>query len=267
MQLGHLRSLANGNTALVVTRSDIQRYITQIRVFRNIHSGGLGFTVHLAVGQGSNGRAARGFKGAVNINCCLIMCLAVGYSSRRDDIGACHVHNLQQSSAGASAGFHAAVRLDIQRRLNNLARADSITASGVNLSTLAYVDLSLAVQNCIGSIKISCECAHNIRSNVAGVQHAAFRAHITVHCIGSNINLLCFNLAINIDCGISSNNLPIKMGIGSSGGSIIFFILVGFFNYNIIQCLRAQLGIACSLHLSAICNGKLGFHLSAGNFA
>ena len=239
MQLSHLRSLANGNTALVVTRSDIQRYITQIRVFRNIHSGGLGFTVHLAVGQGSNGRAARGFKGAVNIYCCLIMCLAVGYGSRRDDVGACHVHNLQQSSAGASAGFHAAVRLDIQRRLNNLARADSITASGVNLSTLAYVDLSLAVQNCIGSIKVSCECAHNIRSNVAGVQHAAFRAHITVNCIGSNINLRCFNSAINIDCGISSNDLPIKMGIGSSGGSIIFFILVGFFNYNIVQRLRA----------------------------
>ena len=105
LQLSHLRSLANGNTALVVTRSDIQRYITQIGVFRNIHSGGLGFTVHLAVGQGSNGRAARGFKGAVNIYCCLIMCLAVGYGSRRDDVGACHVHNLQQSSAGASAGL------------------------------------------------------------------------------------------------------------------------------------------------------------------
>ena len=267
MQLSHLRSLANGNTALVVTRSDIQRYITQIRVFRNIHSGGLGFTVHLAVGQGSNGRTARGFKGAVNIYCCLIMCLAVGYSSRRDDIGACHVHNLQQSSAGTCAGFHAAVRLDIQRRLNNLALADSITASGVNLSTLAYVDLSLAVQNCIGSIKVSCECAHNIRSNVAGVQHAAFRAHITVNCIGSNINLRCFNSAINIDCGISSNDLPIKMGIGSSGGSIIFFILVGFFNYNIIQCLRAQLGIACSLYFCAIGNAKLGFHLSACNLA
>ena len=100
-----------------------------------------------------------------------------------------------------------------------------------------------------------------------GVQHTAFRAHITVDCIGSNINLLCFNSAINIDCGISSNDLPIKMGIGSSGGSIIFFILVGFFNYNIIQCLRAQLGIACSLHLSAICNAKLCFNLSAGNFA
>ena len=230
LQLSHLRSLANGNTALVVTRSDIQRYITQIRVFRNIHSGGLGFTVHLAVGQGSNGRAARGFKGAVNIYCCLIMCLAVGYSSRRDDVGACHVHSLQQSSAGASTGFHAAVRLDIQRRLNNLALADSITASGVNLSTLAYVDLGLAVQNCIGSIKVSCECTHNIRSNVAGVQHAAFRANITVHCIGSNINLLCFNSAINIDCSISSNNLPIKMGISCGRGSIIFFILVGFFN-------------------------------------
>ena len=267
MQLSHLRSLANGNTALVVTRSDIQRYITQIRVFRNIHSGGLGFTVHLAVGQGSNGRTARGFKGAVNIYCCLIMCLAVGYSSRRDDIGACHVHNLQQSSAGTCAGFHAAVRLDIQRRLNNLALADSITASGVNLSTLAYVDLSLAVQNCIGSIKVSCECAHNIRSNVAGVQHAAFRAHITVKCIGSNINLLCFNLAINIDCGISSNNLPIKMGIGSSRGSIIFFILVGFFNYNIIQCLRAQLSLACSIYHSVLGNAKLGFNFSACNLA
>ena len=57
------------------------------------------------------------------------------------------------------------------------------------------------------------------------------------------------------------------MGIGSSGGSIIFFILVGFFNYNIIQCLRAQLGIACSLHLSAICNAKLGFNFSACNLA
>ena len=267
MQLSHLRSLANGNTALVVTRSDIQRYITQIRVFRNIHSGGLGFTVHLAVGQGSNGRAARGFKGAVNIYCCLIMCLAVGYSSRRDDIGACHVHNLQQSSAGASTGFHAAVRLDIQRRLNNLARADSITASGVNLSTLAYVDLGLAVQNCIGSIKVSCECAHNIRSNVAGVQHAAFRAHITVHCIGSNINLLCFNLAINIYCSISSNNLPIKMGISSSGGSIIFIILLGGFYLNIVQRLRAQLGIACSLHHSVLGNAKLGFNFSACNLA
>ena len=95
LQLGHLRSLANGNTALVVTCSNIQRYITQIGVFRKIHSGGLGFTVHLAVGQGSNGRTARGFKCAVNINCCLIVCLAVGYSSRRDDVGACHVHNLQ----------------------------------------------------------------------------------------------------------------------------------------------------------------------------
>ena len=265
LQLSHLRSLANGNTALVVTRSDIQRYITQIRVFRNIHSGGLGFTVHLAVGQGSNGRAARGFKGAVNIYCCLIMCLAVGYSSRRDDIGACHVHSLQQSSAGASTGFHAAVRLDIQRRLNNLALADSITASGVNLSTLAYVDLGLAVQNCIGSIKVSCECTHNIRSNVAGVQHTAFRANITVHCIGSNINLVCFYLAINIYSSISSNNLPIKMGIGSSGGSIIFFILVGFFNYNIIQCLCAQLGLACSLYFSTLSNAKLGINAFPSN--
>ena len=143
----------------------------------------------------------------------------------------------------------------------------SISAFGVNLSTLAYVDLSLAVQNCIGSIKISCECAHNIRSNVAGVQHAAFRAHITVHCISSNINLLCFYLAINIDSGISSNNLPIKMGIGSSGGSIIFFILVGFFNYNIIQCLRAQLGIACSIYFCALGNGKLRFNFSTCNLA
>ena len=100
-----------------------------------------------------------------------------------------------------------------------------------------------------------------------GVQHAAFRTHITVHCIGSNINLLCFYLAINIDGGISSNNLPIKMGISSSGGSIIFFVLVGFFNYNIIQCLRAQLGIACSIYFCAISNTKLGFHLSAGNLA
>ena len=267
MQLSHLRSLANGNTALVVTRSDIQRYITQIRVFRNIHSGGLGFTVYLAVGQGSNGRAARGFKGAVNIYCCLIMCLAVGYSSRRDDIGACHVHNLQQSSAGASTGFHAAVRLDIQRRLNNLARADSITASGVNLSTLAYVDLSLAVQNCIGSIKVSCECAHNIRSNVAGVQHAAFRAHITVNCIGSNINLRCFNSAINIDCGISSNDLPIKMGISCGRSIIILIVLLGACYLDIVQRLCAQLSIACSIHLSALGNGKLSINAFPSYFA
>ncbi len=231
LQISHLRSFANRNTALIVTCSDIQRNIKRVGVFRNIHGGGLSFAVHLAVGQGSNRRAAFfRFKCAINIYCCLIMCFTVGYSSCRDDVGACYVHNLQQSSAGASTGFHAAVRLDIQRRLNNLALADSITASGVNLSTLAYVDLSLAVQNCIGSIKVSCECAHNIRSNVAGVQHAAFRAHITVNCIGSNINLLCFNSAINIDCSISSNNLPIKMGISSGRGSIIFFILVGFFN-------------------------------------
>ena len=82
LQLSHLRSLTNGNTALVVTRSDIQSYITQIGIFRNIHSSGLSFTVHLAVGQGSNRRAAFfRFKGAVYIYCCLIMCFAVGYGS------------------------------------------------------------------------------------------------------------------------------------------------------------------------------------------
>ena len=267
LQISHLRSLANGNTALVVTCSDIQSNVERIRVISKSHGGVFGFAVHLAVGQGSNGRTVIGFKCAINLNCCLIMCFTVGYSSRRDDIGACHVHNLQQSCAGAYAGFHAAVRLDIQRRLYNLALADSITASGVDNSFLTYVNLSLAVQNCIGSIKISCECAHDIRSNVVGVQHAAFRAHITVHCIGSNINLLCFNLAINIDSGISSNNLSIKMGIGSSGGSIIFIILLRGFYLNIVQCLRAQLGIACSRYFCAIGNANLCFNFSACNLA
>ena len=196
------------------------------------------------------------------------MCFTVGYSSRRNDIGSCHVHNLQQSSAGTSASFHAAVRLDIQRRLYNLAiAANSITACSVDYSTLAYVDLGLAVQNCIGSIKVSCECANDIRSNVVGVQHTAFCANITVHCIGSNINLLCFNSAINIDCGISSNNLPIKMGIGSSGGSIIFIILLGGFYLNIVQRLRAQLSLACSIYHSVLGNAKLGFNFSACNLA
>ena len=195
------------------------------------------------------------------------MCFTVGYSSRRDDIGACHIHNLQQSSAGAYAGFHAAVRLDIQRRLYNLALADGVSASGVDNSFLTYVNLSLAVQNCIGSIKISCECADDIRSNVVGVQHTAFRAHITVHCIGSNINLLCFNLAINIDGGISSNNLPIKMGIGCGRSIIIFIILVRTSNNNIVQRLRTQLGIACSIYYCVLGNGKLCFHLSACNLA
>ena len=95
LQLSHLRILTDGNTALVVTCSDIQCNVERIGVFRKIHGASLSFTVHLAVGQGSNGRAIIGCKGAVNIYCCLIMCLAVGYSSRRDDIGACHVHNLQ----------------------------------------------------------------------------------------------------------------------------------------------------------------------------
>ena len=277
MQLSHLRSLANGNTALVVTRSDIQRYINQIGVFRKIHGGGLSFTVYLAVGQGRNGRAALvRLKGAVNINCCLIMRFAVGYGSRRDAVGWCQVH-LQQSSAGACAGFHAAVRLDIQRRLYYLlalfVESHSISASGVDNSFLAYVDLGLAVQNCIGSIKINCECANDIRSNVVCIQHTAFRAHITVHCISSNINLLCINLAINIYSGISSNNLPIKMGI-SCGRRIIIrrriiilIILLGGFYLNIIQCLRAQLGLACSLYFCALGNGKLGFHFSASNLS
>ena len=117
MQLSHLRSLADGNTALIVTRSDIQRNIKRVGVIRNIYGGVFGFAVHLAVGQGSNGRTALGFQFAININCCLIMCFTVGYSSRRDDVGACHVHNLQQRSAGACAGFYPAVRFDIQRRL------------------------------------------------------------------------------------------------------------------------------------------------------
>ena len=269
MQLSHLRILANGNTALVLARSNIQRNIKRVGVFRNIHGGSLGFAVHLAVGQGSNGRAVIGFKHAINIYCCLIMCFAVGYSSRRDDVGSSHVHSLQQSSAGTCASFHPAVRLDIQRRLYYLLALAverlSISAFGVNLSTLAYVDLGLAFQNCIGSINITRECAHDIRSNVVGVQHAAFCAHITVHCIGSNINLVCFYLAINIYSSISSNNLPIKMGIGSSGGSIIFFILVGFFNYNIVQCLRAQLGLACSLYFSTLSNAKLGINAFPSN--
>ena len=55
------------------------------------------------------------------------------------------------------------------------------------------------------------------------------------------------------------------MGIGSSGGSIIFFILVGFFNYNIIQCLRAQLGLACSIYYCVLGNGKLCFNAFPGN--
>ena len=95
LQISHLRSLADSNTALIVTCSNIQRNIERVRVIRNIYGGVFGFAVHLAVGQGSNGRAIIGCKGAVNIYCCLIMCLAVGYGSRRDDIGACHVHNLQ----------------------------------------------------------------------------------------------------------------------------------------------------------------------------
>ena len=57
------------------------------------------------------------------------------------------------------------------------------------------------------------------------------------------------------------------MGISCGRGSIIFFILVGFFNYNIIQCLCAQLSIACSLHHSVFCNGKLGINAFPGNFA
>ena len=199
------------------------------------------------------------------------MCFAVGYGSRRNDIGACHVHNLQQSSAGTCASFHAAVRLNIQRRLYYLLALAvdslSISAFGVNLSTFAYVDLSLAVQNCIGSIKISCECAHDIRSSVAGVQHAAFRANITVLCIRSNINLLCFNLAINIYSGISSNNLPIKMGISCGRSIIILIVLLGGFYLNIVQRLRTQLGIACSLYFSAIGNAKLGINAFPGNFA
>ena len=267
LQISHLRSLANGNTALVVTCSDIQSNVERIGVISKSHGGVFGFAVHLAVGQGSNGRAALGFKCAININCCLIMCFTVGYSSCRNDIGACHIHNLQQRSAGTCAGFHAAVRLDIQRRLYNLALADGVSASGVDNSIPAYVDLGLAVQNCIGSIKISCECADDIRSNVVGVQHTAFRAHITVHCIGSNINLLCFNLAINIDGGISSNNLPIKMGIGCGRSIIIFIILVRTSNNNIVQRLRTQLGIACSIYYCVLGNGKLCFHLSACNLA
>ena len=265
LQISHLRSLANGNTALVVTCSDIQSNVERIGVISKSHGGVFGFAVHLAVSQGSNGRAALGFKCAININCCLIMCFTVGYSSCRNDIGACHIHNLQQRSAGTCASFHAAVRLDIQRRLYNLTLADSIATCSVDNSILTYVDLGLAVQNCIGSIKISCECADDIRSNVVGVQHTAFRAHITVHCIGSNINLLCFNLAINIYSSISSNNLPIKMGIGSSGGSIIFFILVGFFNFNIVQRLCAQLGLACSIYYCALSNAKLGINAFPGN--
>ena len=55
------------------------------------------------------------------------------------------------------------------------------------------------------------------------------------------------------------------MGIGSSGGSIIFFILVGFFNYNIIQCLCAQLGLACSLYFSTLSNAKLGINAFPSN--
>ena len=277
LQLSHLRSLANGNTALIVTCSDIQSNVERIRVIGNINGGGLSFAVHLAVGKGSNRRAALGFQFAINLNCCLIMCFAVGYSSRRNNIGAYHVHSLQQSSAGTCTGFYAAVRLDIQRRLYYLLAIAvdnlSITAFGVNLSTLAYVDLSLAFQNCIGSINITRECAHDIRSNVVHIQHTAFRAHITVHCIGSNINLLCFNLAINIDCGISSNNLSIKMGI-SCGRRIIIrrriiilIILLGGFYLNIVQRLRAQLGLACGIYYCAIGNGKLGFHLSTGNLA
>ena len=141
----------------------------------------------------------------------------------------------------------------------------SISAFGVNLSTLAYVDLGLAVQNCIGSIKVSCECAHDIRSNVVGVQHTAFRAHITVHCISSNINLLCFYLAINIDSGISSNNLPIKMGISCGRSIIILIILLGGFYLNIVQRLRAQLGLACSIYLSTLSNAKLCINAFPGN--
>ena len=156
LQVSHLRSLANGNTALIVTCSNIQRNIKRVGVIRNINGGVFGFAVHLAVGQGSNRRAVMGFQFAVNIYCCLIMCFTVGYSSRRNDIGACHIHSLQQSSAGTCASFHAAVRFDIQRWLYNLTLADSIATCSVDNSILAYVDLSLAVQNCIGSIKISC---------------------------------------------------------------------------------------------------------------
>ena len=145
MQISHLRSLANGNTALIVTCSDIQCNVERIGIISKNHGGVFSFAVHLAVGQGSNGRATFGFQFAVNIYCCLIMCFTVGYSSCRDDVGACYVHNLQQSSAGACASFHAAVRLDIQRWLNNLALADGISASGVDNSILAYVDLGLAV--------------------------------------------------------------------------------------------------------------------------
>ena len=47
------------------------------------------------------------------------------------------------------------------------------------------------------------------------------------------------------------------MGIGSSGGSIIFIILLGGFYLNIVQRLRAQLGIACSLYYCVLSNGKL----------
>ena len=95
LQLSHLRSLADSNTALIVTCSNIQRNIKQIGVFRNIHGGGFGFTVHLAVSKGRNGRTVMGFQFAINLNCCLIMCFTVGYSSRRNDVSACHVHNLQ----------------------------------------------------------------------------------------------------------------------------------------------------------------------------
>ena len=94
---------------------------------------------------------------------------------------------------------------------------------------------------------------------------AAFRAHITVHCIGSNINLLCFNSAINIYSSISSNNLPIKMGICCIRSIIILIVLLRACYLNIVQRLRAQLGIACSIYYCALSNAKLGINAFPSN--
>ena len=57
------------------------------------------------------------------------------------------------------------------------------------------------------------------------------------------------------------------MGISCGRSIIILIVLVRTCNYNIIQCLRTQLGIACSLYFCALGNANLGFHLGAGNFA